>query len=409
MAAAFADLRAQLVREISERGALHSRRVAAAFLAVPRHVFLPGVAPDEAYSDRSIPVKLEDGIPISSSSQPAMMAEMLEQLDVHEGERVLEIGAGSGYNAALLARLAGPTGSVTTIELDADLAAAARDHLDRAGFSRVRVICADGAAGDPAGAPFDALIASVGAGDVPAAWSAQLRTGGRLVMPLTLRGMQKVICFERAATSLASRSIIDGGFMMLRGRTTSVVGPAVALDASTSLRVLDPNAVDRRALDATLRAPTHDAAAIAPLTIDDLWLSFGWWLALHEDGFCRLTVSGPAALTTNIPDITGVNCTPAHAEATTLGVLAGDELAVFALHADGRIILRTFGWAPRALARLQDAIAAWNAAGRPQNDGLRVEIVPRGAAAHEPPPHRGEGAVTIALPSAFAIVRWNRG
>ena len=407
MPAAFADLRAQLVREITERGALRSGRVAAAFLGVPRHVFLPDVAPDEVYSDRSIPVKLEDGVPISSSSQPAMMAEMLEQLDIRAGERVLEIGAGSGYNAALLAVLAGPSGSVTTVELDADLAAAARDHLDRAGFSRVRVVCADGTAGDPAGAPFDAMIASIGVGDVPAAWHAQLRRGGRLVMPLSLRTMQKVICFERGDRSLASTSIVDGGFMMLRGNTESVAGPALALDDATFLRVLDPAAVDRRALNATLRAATQDTATVAPLTIDDLWLSFGWWLALHEDGFCRVTVTGPAALTMHVPDITGANRASLHAEATTVGLLAGDELALLALLPDGRITIRSFGRAPRALSRLQAAIAAWNTAGRPQNDELQVEIFPRDGRAGEPP-QVAAASIAVALPSAYAIVSWER-
>ncbi|MEO7040175.1 MAG: methyltransferase domain-containing protein [Candidatus Elarobacter sp.] len=403
MPSAFADLRAQLVREIFERGVLRSARIADAFRAVPRHVFLPGVAPEDVYSDRSIPVKLDDGIPISSSSQPAMMAEMLEQLALRDGERVLEIGAGSGYNAALLATLVGRTGFVATVDLDRDIATAARGQLDRAGFSRVRVICADGTDGDREDAPFDAIIATVGVGDLPASWFAQLRPGGRLVMPLALRTMQKVVCFERTASGLSSTSIVDGGFMMLRGTTASVAAPAVTLDDATVVRVLDPAAVDRRAIAAALGMRTSDTTTIAPLSIDDVWLSFGWWLALHDDGFARVTVSGPQVSTTRVPDITGLPRTSSHCEATTLGLVVGDELAVFAPLDDGQFVIRSFGHAPNALARMQAAIAAWHAAGRPRNDRLHIEVVSRST--NEPTTLAGE-VVTVELPSAHAIVRW---
>ncbi|HEX3451801.1 MAG TPA: methyltransferase domain-containing protein, partial [Solirubrobacteraceae bacterium] len=184
---AFAELRARLVAELRERGALRDARVAGAFARVPRHVFVPDVPPEEAYADRSIAIKLEDGVPISSSSQPAIMAEMIEMLALRGGENVLEIGAGSGYNAALLAELAGPSGAVTTIDLDDDLIAAARAHLDEAGYPQVRTLLADGARGDPEHAPFDAVIATVGVERIPPAWIAQLRLGGRLVVPLTIR------------------------------------------------------------------------------------------------------------------------------------------------------------------------------------------------------------------------------
>ena len=102
-----ADLRDALVRTLRESGALTDARVEAAFRSVPRHLFLPGVEIERVYRDEAIPTKLADGIPISSSSQPAIMAIMLEQLDVQPGHNVLEIGAGTGYNAALLAYLAG--------------------------------------------------------------------------------------------------------------------------------------------------------------------------------------------------------------------------------------------------------------------------------------------------------------
>lgn len=97
-------------------------RIEAAFRAIPRHLFLPDIPLNEVYSDKSIVTKTENGVPVSSSSQPAIMAFMLEQLGLDEGDQVLEIGAGTGYNAALMSYLVGPTGHVTTIEIEEDIA-----------------------------------------------------------------------------------------------------------------------------------------------------------------------------------------------------------------------------------------------------------------------------------------------
>ena len=105
------ELRERLVTELRAADALHDDRVAAALADVPRHKFLPGIDPSRAYADDAVVTKVDaDGRPISSSSQPAIMALMLEQLGVEPGHRVLEIGAGTGYNAALLAHLAGGLG-----------------------------------------------------------------------------------------------------------------------------------------------------------------------------------------------------------------------------------------------------------------------------------------------------------
>jgi protein-L-isoaspartate(D-aspartate) O-methyltransferase len=214
---AIAELRARLVRELLARGDLRSARIVAAFERVPRHLFLPQFAPEDVYIDRSIAIKLDGDVPLSSSSQPAIMAAMLEMLAMREGEHVLEIGTGSGYNAALLAELAGPNGSVTTIDIDAELVAAARLRLDETGYARVRTVVGDGAEGNPSGAPFDAIIATVGVDRIPPAWKTQLRVGGNLVAPLTIRKQQKVIAYERMPDGLEAFAAIDAAFIMLRG------------------------------------------------------------------------------------------------------------------------------------------------------------------------------------------------
>src|SRR5260370_29689494 len=135
-------LRGGLVEAVRLKGCLCSPALAEAFGAVPRRLFIPHVPVEEAYRDCHIVTKrLPDGEAVSSCSQPYIMAVMLDQLDVRPGHRVLEIGAGTGYNAALLAHLVGAAGRVTTIDIDADTAAAAPAHLDAAGVANGRVVC----------------------------------------------------------------------------------------------------------------------------------------------------------------------------------------------------------------------------------------------------------------------------
>jgi protein-L-isoaspartate(D-aspartate) O-methyltransferase len=136
-----AMLRAELVAQLRERGELSDPRVAAVLGQVPRHVFVPGAGLALAYADQSIVTRYRDGVPASSASQPAIVAAMLELLDPPAGGRVLEIGAGTGYNAALLAALVGPAGRVVTVEIDRDVAGEARARLSGAGITNVEVIC----------------------------------------------------------------------------------------------------------------------------------------------------------------------------------------------------------------------------------------------------------------------------
>lgn len=369
-------LRARLVTHLRARGDVRSERVGAAFERVPRHLFLPDLAPEEVYTDRSIAIKLQDGVPISSSSQPAIMAEMLEMLALREGDRVLEIGAGSGYNAALIAELVGVSGFVETIDLDDDLVAAARDHLARAGYARVKVTLADGALGDPAHAPFDAVIASVGVERIPPAWIAQLRTGGRLVAPLTIRSMQKVVAFERTADGLESRAIVDAGFMMLRGPSASADTVALVLgDPGITLRVLADVArqVDADALTAALRAPPYDAWPARRIRLEDVWNGLSLWIALHDDAFCRLTAQGPSIQCGLVPNVSP-GADSAYGFVATFGICGNADLTVFAPRGSFDVLLRRLGPHAGTLLRMQSRIAAWDDAGRPGNAALRLTV-----------------------------------
>jgi protein-L-isoaspartate(D-aspartate) O-methyltransferase len=206
------DLNNRLLDDLAERGAL-STEWRGAFERAPRHLFLPDVVwrkradgrlepvrrdqdPDAwltlAYRDRPVDTQVDDGHPAadgtgyevtSSSSQPVVVAEMLAELAPEPGVRVLEVGTGTGWNAALLAHRVGAE-NVVTVEIDPDVAAHARAALDRAGLAKVTVVTGDGEQGWPDGAPYDRVIATVGASVVPYAWVAQTRPGGRLVVPL---------------------------------------------------------------------------------------------------------------------------------------------------------------------------------------------------------------------------------
>ncbi|WP_225101455.1 methyltransferase domain-containing protein [Streptomyces sp. CoH27] len=203
-----ADARAGLVREIDAEGIWDEDPVwREAFAAVPRHLFVPyyyvagprgyerrwGESPDPrarerwvrgAYADAPLATRLRDGEPVSSSSQPSLMARMLVALRVEDGNRVLEVGAGTGWNAALLAHRLGADDLVTTIDLEPEITESARRHLEAAGHRPVVVVTGDGARGVPERAPFDRIIATCALPTVPRAWLAQCRPGARILTPL---------------------------------------------------------------------------------------------------------------------------------------------------------------------------------------------------------------------------------
>jgi protein-L-isoaspartate(D-aspartate) O-methyltransferase len=207
---------ADLANVLTRSGIVTDPRITAAVAAVRREIFVPGHPLDQVYGDNAL-VTHEDarGMPISSSSQPAIVVIMLEQLAAGPGQQVLEVGAGTGYNAALLAALGA---SVVTVDIDEGIAAEARAHLAAAGISGVDVRTGDGWLGWPDGAPYDRIELTVGAWDLSRAWRDQLTDSGVLVVPLWLRaGVQLSVAFRRDGDVLRSGSVRYCGFMRLRG------------------------------------------------------------------------------------------------------------------------------------------------------------------------------------------------
>jgi protein-L-isoaspartate(D-aspartate) O-methyltransferase len=219
-----AALRQRLVAQLRRAGTLTDPAIERALLTVPRELFVAPVAArqglEAVYRNDAIVTKRDArGRPTSSSSQPSIMTVMLEQLHVRPGQRVLEVGAGSGYNAALLATLVGPGGLVVSVELDDEVARAAQAALARGGYP-VQVAAADGRHGWAAQAPFDRIIVTASTDDVPRAWFDQLAVDGRLVLPLRFSRRwflpQAVVTLRRTAVGLESVAVVPGAFMRLR-------------------------------------------------------------------------------------------------------------------------------------------------------------------------------------------------
>jgi protein-L-isoaspartate(D-aspartate) O-methyltransferase len=216
-------LRRQLVADLERRELIRSERVREAFLAVPRELFVPEFAAREGleavYRDEAIITKEgEYGNPLSSSSQPWIMALMLEHLELEAGMRVLEIGAGTGYNAALLSVLVGKHGRVVSVDVDAQIARQARRALRENGY-RARVVHADGRSGFAPSAPYDRIVVTAGADEVPRAWHDQLADGGLVEAPLQLNaaGMQAIPVLRKTIRGFRSLHVLRGGFMPLHG------------------------------------------------------------------------------------------------------------------------------------------------------------------------------------------------
>jgi protein-L-isoaspartate(D-aspartate) O-methyltransferase len=191
------DRAAMVARQLRGRG-IKDERVLEAMGAVPREAFVEAEDRSLAYADEALPIEAGQTI-----SQPFMVARMTELLDVQPGDRILEIGTGSGYQAAVLARL---RARLTSLERQASLVPAARARLRDLGLGdRVDVRVADGSLGDPAGAPWDGIIVTAAAPSIPNALREQLADGGHLVIPVGPRDRQVLMVVTRSGDEWTER------------------------------------------------------------------------------------------------------------------------------------------------------------------------------------------------------------
>jgi protein-L-isoaspartate(D-aspartate) O-methyltransferase len=189
---------AMVAHQLRARG-VTDERVLEAMSAVPREVFVPETSRRNAYADEALPIEAGQTI-----SQPLMVAKMTEHLAVQPGDRILEIGAGSGYQAAILGRLGA---RVTSLERQAALIEPARQRIEALGLSdTVEIREADGSLGDPGGAPWDGIIVTAAAPEIPDALREQLADGGRLVIPVGSRDRQLLTIVTRHGDEWTERT-----------------------------------------------------------------------------------------------------------------------------------------------------------------------------------------------------------
>jgi protein-L-isoaspartate(D-aspartate) O-methyltransferase len=307
--------------------------VVAAFARVPRTHFvrtivdLAGdpvpVTPERVYSDEALVTRVHDGLPTSSSSQPSLMAQMLAALRLRPGHRVLEVGAGTGYNSALIAAITGAP--VVSVDVQADVVREAATALARAGVTGVTVVEGDGYLGAPGRGPFDRIIATVGIGGIPPSWLEQLAPGGLIIAPVEHGGIQPCLAVTPARGGLAGRGVLRSGFMLAAGR-------------------LHPRAGRPRPLEIPLPVTAVPVPALPQRLYYELW--FG--LAARDPRVERRMVDG---FTVGLDFGLGAQC-----------VVADPREGSVVVAIDG---LYPAGASAGLVAHVRDLVEEWHAAGRP--------------------------------------------
>jgi protein-L-isoaspartate(D-aspartate) O-methyltransferase len=205
----FAQRKTMVEEQLAAPGRdIRNRRVLDAMAAVPRHEFVPKALWKFAYSDEPLPIGYGQTI-----SQPFIVAFMTEQLDPKPTDRVLEIGTGSGYQAAVLSRL---VAEVYTIEIIEPLAKRAEADLKRLGYNNVKVLAGDGYQGWPEHAPFDAIIVTCAPDHIPQPLVGQLRDGGRMIIPVGPSDNQQLYLLQKLGTKVEQQAILPVRFVPMK-------------------------------------------------------------------------------------------------------------------------------------------------------------------------------------------------
>jgi len=205
----FGRLRERMVREQLQGRDITDARVLAAMLKVPRHEFVPSEFKESSYSDNALPLKLGQTI-----SQPYIVAYMTQALELSGAERVLEIGTGSGYQAAVLAEI---VPEVYSVEILPELSEYAETVLTRLGYRNIHIRTGDGYMGWPEQAPFDRIIVTAAPETVPQPLMDQLKVGGRMIVPVGVFE-QDLVIYEKQKSGVTSRSTIPVRFVPMTGK-----------------------------------------------------------------------------------------------------------------------------------------------------------------------------------------------
>jgi protein-L-isoaspartate(D-aspartate) O-methyltransferase len=292
-AAQSAELRDAMVEELKKNGEIRSAAVEAAMRKVHRELFAPEATLTEVYSPYSavITKRDNDGNAVSSVSAPQVQAAMLEDAGIEPGMRVAEFGSG-GANAAMLAELVWPDGLVVTADVDPEITDRASRFLPQTGYPQVKVITIDAEAGLADLGPFDVIMVTFGAWDVPSAWRDQLVEGGRLVVPLRLLGLGRTITFVKRGDSLVSSSVRHFGFVPAQG-TGAHRGMRLQLRGGQITFGLDDEfSVDTDALGQALTTTRSEVWSGARIGRTEPLATVQMRLATALRGFCWISITG---------------------------------------------------------------------------------------------------------------------
>ncbi|BDM67511.1 hypothetical protein HEK616_09980 [Streptomyces nigrescens] len=393
-----AELRDKVVDQLKEDGTIVSPSVEAAMRKVPRHLAVPEAPLDDAYSTYNAVITQEDehGNHISSVSAPQIQAMQLEQAEIRPVNHVLEIGT-NGPNAAYLAELTGPTGHVTTVDIDPAPAARAEQFLTETGYTNVHVIVADAEHGFPQRAPYDAIVVTVGAWDIPPAWIDQLKDGGRLVVPLRINGLTRTYGFVRQGDHLLATSAHVCGFVAVQG-TGSHPQQSMQLpgDKGVTLHFDEGLPADPALLDGVLDTPRAETWTGVTVAYREPIGTLQMYLATHVPTYCSMSIDpelatdkiGPTHLGFSMVAIDGPNF-----GYVVLRRNPEKQNAEYGFHA--------FGPDGEAFAeRLADIVRTWGKEHR-GTTGPRIAVYPAGT-----PDDRISGARIIDKKHSRISVSW---
>jgi protein-L-isoaspartate(D-aspartate) O-methyltransferase len=204
-----------------------STEVIAAYRSCPRHKFIHhSYSMEEMYADYPLEIYRDEEF-ISTISQPSFVMLMIDVLDLRPGQKVLELGAGSGWNAALMSKIVAPTGKVVSIEIIPSLADETRENLKQMGFTNIKIITGDAAKGDPTGAPFDRAIFTAGATDLPRAFHEQIKVGGKLLFVLKTHSVDLLLNLVKREDHFEEISRLHCSFVPMKGDRKVWITPEI--------------------------------------------------------------------------------------------------------------------------------------------------------------------------------------
>ncbi|MFE7592205.1 methyltransferase, FxLD system [Kitasatospora sp. NPDC057512] len=349
------ELRTAMVEQLISMGEIRTAAVERAFRTVPREAFVPEAPVRQAYGveDVVITKRNEHGTAISSVSAPRIQAFMLEQADIKPGHHVLEIGS-SGTNAAMIAEIVGADGEVTTLDIDQDVTDRATRGLTAAGYERVNVVLGDGEVGCADRAPFDRILVTVGAWDIPPAWVDQLTEHGTITVPLRMRGVSRSITLRREGDRLVSLSAEVCGFVRMQGVGAHEEQLLLLHGEEVGLRFDEEPPVDAGPLTGALdteRTEEWTGVAVGRMEPFD---SLHLWLATVLPGFCMLSATPDTKL---VAPQNRMAC-PATTDGSSLAYLALRKVSE-----DPTFEFGAHGYGPdgaKLAARLAEQIRTWD-------------------------------------------------